>query len=105
MKNKDLLINKIKSKIEAKAWIRKYFIVDSIEYIFVFKLNIGIIENRFNSKPIHIVSQLDEEIVIIVLKINIIINDILVKFKFIRKKNFILYLKYESKSFFSLFFY
>jgi hypothetical protein len=64
----------------------------------------GIIENKFNSKPIHMVNQFEDDKVKIVLNINIDRNIILVKFKFIRKKNIILYLKYESKSFFSLFF-
>jgi len=58
----------------------------------------GIIENKFNSNPIHIDNQLDAEIDIKVLNINIIKNVIFVKFKLIRKKNIILYLKYESKS-------
>ena len=31
IKNIDLFNRKIKSRIEAKAWIKKYFIVDSIE--------------------------------------------------------------------------
>jgi len=31
IKNIDLFNNKINSKIDAKAWIKKYFIVDSIE--------------------------------------------------------------------------
>lgn len=43
--------------------------------------------NKFNSNPIHIVIQLEEEIVIKVLNINIIKKVIFVKFKFIRKKN------------------
>jgi len=62
------------------------------------KFKIGIIENKFNSSPIHIDNQFDDEIDIKVLNINNIKNVILVKFKFIRKKNIILYLKYESKS-------
>lgn len=49
----------------------------------------GIIANKFNSNPIHIVIQLEEEIVNKVLKINIIKKVIFVKFKFIRKKNII----------------
>ena len=59
----------------------------------------GIIENKFNSNPIHIDNQFDAEIDIRVLNISNVKNIIFVKFKFIRKKNFILYLKYESKSF------
>lgn len=31
IKNNDLLIRKINNKIDAKAWIKKYFMVDSIE--------------------------------------------------------------------------
>ena len=69
------------------------------------KFKTGIIANKFNSNPIHIEIQFDDEIDIKVLNINNIKNIIFVKFKFIRKKNFILYLKYESKSFFSLFFF
>lgn len=57
------------------------------------------IENKFSSNPIHIDNQFIDEIEIIVLKIRNIKNIILVKFKLIRKKNFILYLEYESKSF------
>lgn len=49
----------------------------------------GIIENKFNSNPIHIENQFDEEIVIKVLKIINIKKVIFVKFKFIRKKNII----------------
>ena len=58
----------------------------------------GIIANKFNSNPIHIDSQFIDEIENKVLKIKILINKILVKFKLIRKKNLFLYLKYESKS-------
>ena len=85
----DLLIKKIIKIIEVKAWIKKYFIVDSIEYIDDFKFKIGIIENKFNSNPIHIDNQLIEEIDKNVLNIKIIKNNIFVKFKLIRKKNFI----------------
>ena len=62
------------------------------------KFKTGIIANKFNSNPIHIEIQFDDEIDIKVLNINNIKNIIFVKFKFIRKKNIILYLKYESKS-------
>lgn len=57
------------------------------------------IANKFNSNPIHIDNQFIDEIVIKVLNISKFKNKIFVRFKFIRKKNFILYLKYESKSF------
>lgn len=63
------------------------------------------IENKFSSNPIHMDNQLVVDTENNVLKIKINKNSIFEKFKFIRKKNFILYLKYESKSFFSLFFY
>lgn len=49
----------------------------------------GIIENKFNSRPIHIDIQFIDEIDIIVLKVKNIKNIIFVKFKLIRKKNFI----------------
>ena len=51
------------------------------------KLKIGIIENKFNSNPIHIENQFVEEIENKVLKIKIKKNNIFVKFKLIRKKN------------------
>lgn len=89
IKNIDLLIKKINNKIEAKAWIIKYFIVDSIEYNENLKFIIGIIENKFNSNPIHIDNQLEVEIEIKDLKIIKLININFVKFKLIRKKNLI----------------
>ena len=48
--------------------------VDSIEQIDDLKFKIGIIENKFNSKPINIDNQFEEEIENRVLKINVIKN-------------------------------
>lgn len=51
-----LIISEIEKRriIEAIAWVIKYFIADSEEYIFFVDLNRGIIERRLISSPIHI---------------------------------------------------
>lgn len=54
---------------EAIAWVIKYFIEDSDEYIFFVELNKGIIESKLISNPIHILNQEYDEIEIKVPKI------------------------------------
>lgn len=47
-----IIINKI--NIEAKVWVKKYLIEASLEYIFLYIENKGIIEIILISNPIHI---------------------------------------------------
>lgn len=49
-----IIINKI--NIEAKVWVKKYLIEASLEYIFLYIENKGIIEIILISNPIHIPS-------------------------------------------------
>lgn len=70
---------------EAKAWTRKYLILDSVEVKLFVLIIKGIKDNKLSSKPIHIPIQEEEEIVIIVPEINVI-KKIIFEIKFIIKK-------------------
>jgi len=88
---------------EAKTWIRKYLIEDSLEIKLLWSIIKGIKDIKLISNPIHMPIQDDEEIVINVPVIKVIRNKSLNK-KFIIKKKRIkpLYVGYEPKSFISL---
>lgn len=45
-----------KNTVEAIAWIKKYFIDDSLEYLLLFIFIIGINDNKLISNPIHVPS-------------------------------------------------
>lgn len=70
---------------EAKTWIKKYLIEDSLEIKLFWSIIKGIKDIKLISKPIHIPIQEDEEIVIKVPVAKVIINKNLNK-KFIIKK-------------------
>lgn len=57
-------------KIEAKAWVRKYFKADSVEYLFFLLIISGIKDNKFTSKPSQAINHEFAEIVIITEVIN-----------------------------------
>lgn len=63
LKFKFIIIENIKI-LDVKAWAIKYFKADSEGYKFLLSFNRGIIERRLISKPIHILNQEYEEIVI-----------------------------------------
>lgn len=71
MENKRIENKKV---ADAKAWIKKYFKEASDENKFFDLIIKGIKDNKLISKPIHIVNQEDEEIVIKVPIINDIKN-------------------------------
>lgn len=63
--------------LEAKAWVKKYLRAASeVNKLFVFIIK-GIKDNKLISKPIQILNQEEDEILIIVPKININKNNIL----------------------------
>lgn len=47
----------IKINIEAKAWVKKYFIAASVEYMFLYWEKRGIMEIKLISNPIHMPNQ------------------------------------------------
>lgn len=63
--------------LEAKAWVKKYFNIDSDEYKLLTFIIRGINDNKLISNPIQILNQEDEQILIKVPKNNIIKNNIL----------------------------
>lgn len=70
---------------EAKTWIKKYLIEDSLEIKLLWSIIKGIKDIKLISNPIHIPIQEEEEIVINVPTVKVIINKNLNK-KFIIKK-------------------
>lgn len=56
---------------EAKVWVKKYLIADSLERIFLLSIIRGINDNKLISNPIHIPSQEEDEIEIIEPAINV----------------------------------
>lgn len=70
---------------EAKTWIKKYLIEDSLEIKLLWSIIKGIKDIKLISSPIHIPIQEDEEIVIKVPVIKVVMNKNLNK-KFIIKK-------------------
>lgn len=64
-----------KNTNEAKAWVRKYLIADSVEFKLLFLIIKGIKDSKFNSNPIHIpIHEEDDKVIkvpIISVKINL----------------------------------
>lgn len=70
-----IYIIEINKKIkEANAWVKKYLIADSLENKFLLSIMRGINDNKLISNPIHILSQDEEEITIIVPNIKVAIK-------------------------------
>lgn len=74
-----LSLNRIKTLVkikisEAMAWTKKYLIEDSVDLELNCLIIRGIIIIKFNSRPIHLINQEDEEDAIIVPAINKKIN-------------------------------
>lgn len=80
------------SKLDANAWVKKYFNEASEENkLFNFIVR-GIKDNKLISKPIHTLNQEEEQILIIVPKNNVDKNNILYEFFKIKKKRIITFI-------------
>lgn len=76
-KIKEKKMIKKSNTLEAKAWVKKYFKIASEEKRLLFFIIKGINDNKLISKPIQILNQDEEQILIKVPKNNIIKNNIL----------------------------
>lgn len=80
------------SKLEAKAWVKKYFNEASDENKLFNLIVKGIKDNKLISKPIHTLNHEDDLILIIVPKNKVIKNNILYEFFKIKKKRIITFI-------------